>query len=284
MTKHASVSRRPWEERGPLVVRFIEETLHPLAGLHVLDLGCGQGEIATAVAAAQAHLTATDLSISVLKRAQERLQAASEPVLLCANSALDLPFSPSRFDLVLLNGVLEWVGKAAPDKNPEACQLQALTEVHRILHKGGWLYLAIENRCYPNWILSDPHVKLPLLAVLPRRLANVVHHWLVGKPYVTYIHSYRKLESLIRAAGFTEVQCYIPLFHYQWPLRVVPAGDRRRLAREVATLQQQLRSRDGPVSWIKALKFTLYRATALLGLSRLLFPSFVVLAQRSEGR
>jgi ubiquinone/menaquinone biosynthesis C-methylase UbiE len=281
MKKSSSLSKRPQEDRGHLVVRFIEEAVRPLAGLHVLDLGCGQGEIAAALSASRARLTATDLSLSALKRARQRLQSAPEPPLLCANSALDLPFPTSQFDLVLLNGVLEWVGKAAPDKDPEACQLQALKEVYRILHQGGWLYLAIENRYYPNWILQDPHVKLPLLAVLPRRLANVGHRWLAGHPYVTYIHSYRKLRSLIQKAGFTEIQVHIPLFHYRWPLKVVPAEDGRRLAREVGALRQQLRNQNGSFSWLEELKFTLYRSTALLGLGRVLFPSFVVLARRA---
>jgi len=279
MTQHASLSIRSYEDRGPLVVRFLEEAVQPLAGLRVLDLGCGQGEIATALKSAQARLAATDLSVSVLKRARERLRFASEPTLLCTTSALDLPFPPSQFDLVLLNGVLEWVGKAAPHKNPEACQLRALQEVYRILDTGGWLYLAIENRYYPNWIVSDPHVKLPLLAVLPRRIANVVHRWLTGHPYVTYIHSYRKLQSLVRAAGFTDLRFYIPLFHYRWPLKVVSAEDRHRLASEVAALHQQLQEKDGAFSWREELKFALYRYTALLGLGRFLFPSFLLLAR-----
>ena len=281
MKKNTSLSKRPQEDRGHLVVRFLEHEVQPLADLHVLDLGCGQGEIAAALGASQARLIATDLSVSALKRARERFRPTSKPPLLCTHSALDLPFPTAQFDLVLLNGVLEWVGKAAPEKNPEACQLQALREVCRILRKEGWLYLAIENRCYPNWIIRDPHVKLPLLAVLPRRIANIVHRWLAGHPYVTYIHSYRKLRSLIRAAGFTEIQFYIPILHYRWPLKVVPAEDRSRLAREVAAFRRQLRSEADTFSWFEELKFILYRAVALFGLGRLLFPSFVVLARCS---
>ena len=163
----------------------------------------------------------------------------------------------------------------------QACQLQALKEVYRTLKKGGWLYLAIENRYYPYWIIGDPHVYTPLLAVLPRRAANLVHRQLKGHPYVTYIHSYRKLRSLIQEAGFGEIDFYVPLFHYRWPLRVVPAGDSRRIAREIAALRLQLQNGDGSFSWWDELKLALYRYTALLGLSRLLFPSFVVLARRT---
>ena len=188
MKTNASISVGQIEQRGRLVVQFLEDEIQPLDHLHVLDLGCGSGDISTAIDASGAKLTATDLNPNNLRRTRGRLQADSEPTL-CASSALSLPFSASQFDLVLLNGVLEWVGKANFEENPEVCQLQALQEVYRTLKPGGSLYVAIENRYYPYWLLGDPHIALPLVAVLPRRLADLIHRALRGSPYVTYIHS-----------------------------------------------------------------------------------------------
>lgn len=281
MKKNSSLSVGHQENRGRLVVRFLEEAIKPLEGLDVLDLGCGPGVISAALSVSRARLTLTDFSVDNVKRAHKRLRSTPDPIFSCTSSALDLPFPTLQFDCVLLNGVLEWVGKAAPQKNPEVCQLQVLKEVYRILKKDGWLYLAIENRYYPPWVMHDPHVKIPLVAVLPRRIATRVHRWLTGNPYITYIHSYRKLRSLLRDAGFGEVKFYIPLLHYRWPFKVVPAEDSRCLAREITALRQQLRNRDGSLSFSEKLKFTLYYYTALLGLGRLLFPSFVVLARRT---
>lgn len=280
MKANRSISVGHQEDRGRLVVRFIEEAIHPLGTLDVLDLGCGQGEISAALSSCGARLTSTDISINNIKRTRKKLEAAPHTVLTCASSALALPFAASRFDLVVLNGVLEWVGKGDLKRDPEACQIQALTEVHRILRRGGWVYVAIENRCYPLWILHDPHVGLPLATVLPRRAANLLSRLLKGRPYVTYIHSYWKLRFLLRKAGFREIEFYIPLFHYRWPFRVVPVRESRRMASEIIALKKQFRKTNSPFSLSLELKFALYRYTALLGLSRLLFPSFVVLARR----
>jgi SAM-dependent methyltransferase len=275
-----SISVGHQEDRGRLVVRFIEEAIHPLGTLDVLDLGCGQGEISAALSSCGARLTSTDISVNNIKRTREKLEATPHPILTCASSALALPFAASRFDLVVLNGVLEWVGKGDIKRDPEACQIQALTEVHRILRRGGWLYVAIENRSYPRWIFHDPHVGTPLVAVLPRWAAKFVYRLLKGRSYVTYIHSYWKLRSLLGKAGFREMEVYIPLFHYRWPFRVVPVGESRRMASEVVALKEQFRKTNSPFSLSLQLKFALYQYTALLGLSRLFFPSFVVLARR----
>jgi ubiquinone/menaquinone biosynthesis C-methylase UbiE len=281
MKKHSGLSVGHQEERGRLVARFIEDAVQPLENLKVLDLGCGQGDISAAFGASRARLALTDISPSNVMRARERIRFAPEPAVLCVSNALELPFGRSQFDLVLLNGVLEWVGKAAPERNPEACQLQVLKEVHRTLKEGGWVYVAIENRCYPYWILRDPHINVPLVAVLPRPMANFFHRLVTGQPYVTYIHSYRKLRLMIQDAGFTEIKFYVPLLHYRWPFSVVPASDSQRIAKEITALRQKFRDRNGSLSWSEELKFAFYRYTALLGLSPLLFPSFAVLARRT---
>ena len=287
--KNPALSVGHEEDRGCLVVRFLEEAVTSLRDLCVLDMGCGQGDISVALGASLARLVATDLSVSNLKRVQQRLRSLSPhpsslspQSFLCASSALELPFRTSSFDLVILNGVLEWVGKARPNKDPEACQFQALQELFRTLKKGGSLYLAIENRYYPLWAFGDPHVRTPLVAVLPRRVANLIQYCLKGQPYLTYIHSYRKLRSMVEKAGFEDVELYIPLLHYRWPFRVVPAADGRRIAREIASLRPELRKGNGRFSALDRFKLVLYRSTAWMGLSRFLFPSFVILARKQD--
>jgi ubiquinone/menaquinone biosynthesis C-methylase UbiE len=281
MTATAKLTRRAGIDRGRLITRFLEDTVRPLAGLDVLDLGCGRGEISTALAAAGARLVACDFNTTVLRQARERVEAADGEVACCATSAIELPFANDSFDVIVFNGVLEWVGKAAPHRDPEACQRQALTELHRVLRPGGAAYIAIENRTYPRWLIGDPHVRTPLVALLPRRVANLLHRLVTGQKYVTYIHSYSRLRQLVRDGGFRDHRVYVPIFHYRWPLRVVPIDDGRRIADEVRALRHELRTRDGVSSPLAELKFALYRWTAVLGLSRLFFPSFVVLARRA---
>jgi SAM-dependent methyltransferase len=86
----------------------------------ILELGCGEGTLLTALAAANKF--GIDPSIHALIRARRR--SAAE----CAVArAEELPFSSSSFDLVVAVGVMEHF------ENPD----EATAEVHRVLAKAG---------------------------------------------------------------------------------------------------------------------------------------------------
>jgi SAM-dependent methyltransferase len=67
-------------------------------------------------------------------------------VTIVRGNALDLPFPNDYFDLVVCNGVLEWVGIMNTDRPPREVQLSFLREVKRTLSDKGCLYIGIENR------------------------------------------------------------------------------------------------------------------------------------------
>ncbi len=62
------------------------------------------------------------------------------------NSFLRLPFPDASVDIVLLNGVLEWMGAAVINVSPARIQLEALKEIRRVLKPEGVIYIGIENR------------------------------------------------------------------------------------------------------------------------------------------
>lgn len=75
-----------------------------LAGLRVLDAGCGGGRYALVAATSGAHVAAVDRSRAIEKAAH---LLADYPEALCVQADLaDLPFPPGRFDLVYSIGVL----------------------------------------------------------------------------------------------------------------------------------------------------------------------------------
>jgi len=142
-----------------------------------------------------------------------------------------LPFRDDTFDLVVVNGVLEWVGVAGAPKDPRGLQRSCLREVRRVLKEDGTLYLAIENRLYPGYVLKDAHVKAPLVGILPRRVANRIMNWFYQEPYRTYTYSLWGLERLVCESGFTLSSVFVPIYTYWYPCVIKPRGAPQKLYR-----------------------------------------------------
>jgi SAM-dependent methyltransferase len=111
-------------------------------------------------------------------------------------------FENEKYDLIIVNGVLEWVGSGISKGNPEKFQKQFLDTCNQKLKNDGLLYLAIENRFYPGWFKRDPHSKLPLTAIAPRSIANLISLVITRKPYRTFIHGFRSLSKIMKKSGF----------------------------------------------------------------------------------
>ena len=144
-----------------------------------------------------------------------------------------LPFSDNIFDLVILNGVLEWVGleedtileqnwkgkrseKQTYSKTPEEMQLDVLRELRRVLKPEGSLYIAIENRYGIQYFLGypDDHNNVRFVTFLPRFLANKISKIMGKGQYRTYIYSPGQLANLLQKSGFKVNSIYGVFPHY----------------------------------------------------------------------
>src|SRR5258708_40339964 len=99
---------------------------------------------------------------------QERFaQEYLSNVEIVRSSLWALPFGPESFDLVAMNGVLEWVAEGQPG-DPGDLQERALKKVCGLLRPGGALYIGVENRICPEYYIGylDPHCGLPFVTVL----------------------------------------------------------------------------------------------------------------------
>ena len=78
----------------------------------VLDFGCGLGGISLALAQRCGKVVSMDCSLKRLKFLHMRAtQESIENIFpVCGGDTLKLPFANEYFDLVVLNGVLEWLG------------------------------------------------------------------------------------------------------------------------------------------------------------------------------
>ena len=115
---------RPLHEINPLRLAWIERVADGLRDKTVLDVGCGGGILAEAMASAGAHVTGIDLSEKALGVAQlHRLESGiAVDYRLIAAEAL-AGEAPARFDLVTCMEMLEHVPDPASIVN--ACALLA---------------------------------------------------------------------------------------------------------------------------------------------------------------
>ncbi len=104
-----------------------------VAGLRVLDAGCGAGSHSAALRERGAIVTGLDKSSGLLAVARDRLGAGVP--LHQADLAEPLPFSDGAFDVILASLVLHYL----PDWQP------TLREFHRVLVPGGRLVVSTHH-------------------------------------------------------------------------------------------------------------------------------------------
>jgi len=103
---------------------------HVVAGARVLDVGCGEGRFASALAAAGAQVTGIDVASEPLRRAAERDPSLELRLVDAEPPAWPLP--DAEFDVVWAGEVLEHVADTAG----------WMSEVRRVLRSGGALCIS----------------------------------------------------------------------------------------------------------------------------------------------
>jgi SAM-dependent methyltransferase len=267
-------------ERGQRMASFVEHFVQPLQTSCVLDVGCRYGGISGSFSRVARQVTAIDLLYNQVRQAFGHVKGQVTNLTFACANGLALPFRDNTFDLVILNGVLEWVGVAGTPRDPRDMQKGCLQEARRVLREGGILYLAIENRLYPGYILRDAHVGVPLVGILPRRMANCIMTWLYQKPYRTFIYSYWELKRLVHESGFASSSVYVPIYTYWYPCVIQPISDGRGILRSLADLRLADASERYRRSALVTRKQRLFfRFIASLGLQKMFCNALVVIAQ-----
>lgn len=149
---------RPLHQINPLRLDWIENRI-PLKGLRVLDVGCGGGILADAMARKQAEVLGIDLSIKALKVAQlHAIEAQTEGVRYREISAEALAAEqPGTFDVVTCMEMLEHV----PDPSLVVSACAALVK------PGGFVFFSTINRNLKAYLFAIVGAEY-VLNLLPR--------------------------------------------------------------------------------------------------------------------
>ena len=172
LAKFSELAHRWWDPQGefrplhqinPLRLDWIVKTV-PLQGKAVLDVGCGGGILADAMARRGAQVLGIDLAAKPLRVAQlHALEAGTRDVLYQEISAEDLARErPASFDVVTCMEMLEHVPD--PSSVVRACAT--------LVKPGGWVFFSTINRSaksFPFAILAAEY----FLKLLPRG----THHY-----------------------------------------------------------------------------------------------------------
>jgi len=148
----------PLHQINPLRLGWIE-SLQPLAGLKVVDIGCGGGILADAMARRGAQVLGADLAEKSLKVARlHALEAGTTGVQYRNVSAEDLAAEqPGAFDVVTCMEMLEHVPD--PASIVRACST--------LVKPGGWVFFSTINRNAKSFLMAIVGAEY-VMRMLPR--------------------------------------------------------------------------------------------------------------------
>lgn len=190
---------RPLHQINPLRLGWID-SLVGLAGKRVLDVGCGGGILADAMARQGADVLGIDLSVKALRVAQlHALEAATPRVTYREVSTEDLAAEqPGSFDVVTCMEMLEHVPD--PASIVQACST--------LVKPGGWVFFSTLNRNPKSFLFAIVGAEY-VLNLLPKGTHE----------YAKFIRP-SELASYARAAGLelqhTRGMEYNPLTRRYW--------------------------------------------------------------------
>ena len=128
---------RPLHEINPLRLAHIEKLAGSLAGRRIVDVGCGGGILAEAMASRGAQVTGIDLADKPLKVAMlHGMESGTHVEYRLVSAEALAEESPATFDIVTCMEMLEHVPD--PASTVAACA--------RLVRPGGWVFFSTINR------------------------------------------------------------------------------------------------------------------------------------------
>jgi len=184
------------------VIAALISNLPPEDGRVVLDVGCGSGGYFPVYLASGMKVQGVDVSDGMVANAKEIYKKHIESGDVCVQSGdiENLAFDDETFDLAVSAGVFMYL----PDMK------NALAEMHRVLKKGGFAVLNVDNHRTLAAALDIPKILMNMgskvFGITGGKLnANnkkVAEPSKSGEAPVTKSHTPSKLRSIVKQQGF----------------------------------------------------------------------------------
>lgn len=195
----------------------------------VLDVGSGLGVLTHALAVSYARVVSIEPIEERVRFTRVRLEQEGLKNVDLIQTTLDaLPFFDTTFDLIVLNGVLEWIGAWCRTGTPREVQIECLAALRRLMKPDGTILIGIENRIgFDSFLGRVDHPGVRFTNLMPRGLASFYlklrrpgfYRTLLdsAQGYRTYTYSPRGYVKLLREAGFESVELWWPTQGYNLP-------------------------------------------------------------------
>lgn len=197
-------SQEEWQTRNDALSNALSELIgrHAQAStLRGLDLGCQKGVLTDSLG------KLTNFKWWGVDPAIEKPHLSCLGFELISGWAHQIPFPDDYFDCVVFANVYEHV---APEK-----RTASLSEIHRVLVKGGILVGQLPNPYFP----IESHSRLPFMGWLPRKL-QLLYWRLTPTPWKHdfYVVTIKDLKRRSEALGFETTL----IRNFNYPMEAIP--------------------------------------------------------------
>jgi SAM-dependent methyltransferase len=190
-----TVYGRIYQERARRALACVD-SIGLRADAPVLEIGCGPGVIATAMARKGLTVWAIDSLEEMVERTNAMAHQAGlgSRVLAQVGHISTVPFADATFELVVVIGVSEWLLSLT----------HPLREIFRVLKPGGHLIISADNN-WPLHQILDP-VFNPALKPVKRRIGHLLRA-LGRRTRQPRFHAYslRRFDDELAHAGFDKI-------------------------------------------------------------------------------
>lgn len=259
--------------RAKFFMNFLKKFTKESNNLIALDVGCSYGTITFEMAKYFKKVIGIENNEKVFKISYENAQNFQNVEILNLNF-FNNKFTDNQFDFIIFNGVFEWLGKGYPHKKPLECQLVALEESKRILKKGGFIFIGIENKLFPYYWLVDPHTKTPLTVILPHKFSKRLYKLLYQRYYGISILSHMGYIKLLNQK-FKKITTLIPIPDYKYIMRSSLAKGKilRKQIKDILRTEHLNKNHKLKLFWLFII--------SVVPLVKILSPSFIFIIQKS---
>jgi len=198
----------------------------------ILEIGPGHGLITVSLArnAKEVYCLEKIQEHALFTHLRAQQEGLNNVYVSCGGSKSVLPYRDNTFDIVVINGVFEWIGYETDHTGVEKLRKEMMKEIHRVTKENGTVYITTKNRysLELNWRPNEHNCRIRCLFLLPDRLANALSSKIAGVQYLTKLLSLSQYRKLFENQGFTCEQIWVPLPNFRYPKEFLPFHNRHK--------------------------------------------------------